>query len=77
MQIEQLSDYLEFKVNFPEFGKYTVIGQALERNFVFGWAGVCGEGWQTSSPIHACVGGYLLTDGGQYTLYWYVYARIE
>ena len=30
-----------------------------ERNVVFSWAGVCGEGWKTSSPKNACVGGYL------------------
>ena len=28
-----------------------------ERNVVFGWAGVCGEGWKTSSPKNTCVGG--------------------
>ena len=30
-----------------------------ERNVVFGWAGVCGEGWKTSSPKNACVGDYV------------------
>ena len=29
-----------------------------ERNVVLGWAGVCGEGRNTSSPKNACVGGY-------------------
>ena len=29
-----------------------------ERNVVLGWAGVCGEGRNTSSPKSACVGGY-------------------
>ena len=58
MQIEWLSDYLAVNVNFPEFEKYNVIGQAWERNVVFRWAGVCGEGWKTSSPKNACVGGY-------------------
>ena len=28
-----------------------------ERNVVFGWAGVCEEGWKTNSPKNACVGG--------------------
>ena len=32
-----------------------------ERNVVFGWAGVGGEGWKTSSPKNACVGGKLTT----------------
>ena len=54
-----LSDYLEGKVNFPEFKKYNAIGQAWERNVVFGWAGVCGEGRNTSCPKNACVGGYV------------------
>ena len=31
---------------------------AWERSVVFGWAGVCREGWKTSSPKNACVGGY-------------------
>ena len=34
--------------------------QQWERNVVLGWAGVCGEGWKTSSPKNACMGGYLL-----------------
>ena len=29
-----------------------------ERNVVFRWAGVCGEGRNTSSPKNACLGGY-------------------
>ena len=34
-----------------------------ERNVVFGWAGVCGDGWKTSSPKNACVGGYPVGGG--------------
>ena len=28
-----------------------------ERNVVLGWAGICGEGRNTSSPKNACMGG--------------------
>ena len=35
-----------------------MIGWAWERNVVFGWAGVCGERWMTSSLKTACVRGY-------------------
>ena len=37
------------------------IGQQIkqwERNVVFGWAGVCGEGWKASFLKSACAGGY-------------------
>ena len=37
-----------------------------ERNVVFGWAGVCGEGWKMSSPKNICVGGYCNQD-------WWIY----
>ena len=35
--------------------------QQWERNVVLCWAGVCGEGRNTSSPKNACVGGYMVS----------------
>jgi len=37
-----------------------------ERNVVFRWEGVCGEGWKMSSPKNVCVGGYCNQD-------WWIY----
>ena len=33
-----------------------------ETNVVFRWAGVCGEGWKTSSPKNACVSSLLCCE---------------
>ena len=33
-----------------------------ERNVVFGWPGVCGKGWKTSSPNNACVSSLLCCE---------------
>ena len=42
-----------------------------ERNVVFRWAGVCGEGRNTSSPKNACVGGYAFPGSNAINSYVY------
>ena len=40
----------------------TTLIKQWERNIVFGWAGICGKGRNTSSSKNACVGAYIHWD---------------